>query len=185
MEEKSQKIEGRSSQLNKLVKKFRVDWLGWTVFVAAVGIVGGFFLNRKDGTLFEVGVRESQSQGISDQVFYLYNVQFGDSTPQKTYEEARQALLNNDLEGVLATIHPDYLRKYEEGLRKAAQEGVFYEAAGRMTPLTKKIYDDGQGTVVYEMEPIPGNDSPNPLEGYSEAVEFIRDKKGVWKISSI
>src|SRR3989338_734189 len=102
MGEKNQKITDKSQKFNNLIKPFRIDWLEWSVLIAAIILVGVFLLNKMDGTLFEVGVRESQSQGISDQVFYLYNVQFGDSTPQKTYEEARQALLNNDLKGVLA-----------------------------------------------------------------------------------
>ena len=130
------------------------------------------------------------SEKLQENIWFKYNAVHGDSTPEKTYEEARIALLNNDLEGVLATIHPEYLYQYEDSLREAADEGILHEAAERMTPLKEIVDGDPKSIeigdyVVYEIEPIPGNDSPNPWEGYSEAVTFVRDKHGVWKITEI
>src|SRR3990167_4150559 len=173
----------QGSQLNNLVKKFKIDWLGWVVFVASAVLAGVFLLNKMDGALLEVDARESQNQNISDQIFYLYNVQFGDSTPQKTYEEARQALLNGDLEGVLGTIHPDYLWKYEDNLTAFHNDKDMYVLAERMTPLRAILYEY-ENVIEYSIEPIPGNNSDNPLERYAESIEFTRDNKGVWKISS-
>ena len=163
----------------------KIDWLSWGILISAAVIVAFFVINNAENVSFEINLRESQNQALSDETLYRYNVQFGDSTPHKTYEQLRQTLLNNDLKGALDTIHPDYLWKYEDNLTAAHNDGNLSTFLERLTPLKEKIYDDEGGTVRYITVPIPGNDELSVLEGYTESVEFIRNRKGVWKISSI
>jgi len=125
-----------------------------------------------------------ESNDLAYRMWFEQRIANQHNTPHEVYEEARQALLNNDLGGVLATLHPADRARFESGLREAAEQGILPEAAKRMMPLTEKIYDDDY-TVVYKTEPIPGNSSSNPLEGVKETVEFTLDSNGLWKISSI
>lgn len=182
-QEMKQKIGGLESLKNLGRAKF--DWIGFVILVSATVIVAFFVQDKLADFLKENAFRSAQLEVSADNSLYQFNVKSGDLTPEKTYEEARQALLNNDLEGVLATIHPDYLWEYEDGLRQAFKEGKLSEAAARMTPLQEKVYDDEDSTVRYITEPLPENKGKNLLEGYSESVEFLRDKRGNWKIRSI
>lgn len=170
-------------RLKKSIGK-RVDWLGWVIIVSAIFFAAFFIFNVLAAYNNEIVLNALQNETISKQILYRSNVVSGNSTPEKTYEAARQALLNNDLEGILKTIHPLALGRYEDGLRKAAAQGKLREAAERLTPLEEKIYEH-EDSVRYAIKPIPGNKTINPLEGYSESVEFMRDDKGIWKISSI
>lgn len=176
------KIQKLNIKTNKTGKK---DWLSWTILISAF-LIGGYFVLAEIGKyLIEREVIRQEMERQVTLLEYQYNVQNETSTPHQVYEKARQALLNNDLEGVLETLHPSVLSKYEPGLRRGAGEGILHEVAERMTPLTEIIYED-DFSVVYQTEPIPGNeDSINPLEGYKETVEFTRNNKGIWKISSI
>lgn len=182
-QEMKQKIGGLERFRGLDRRKF--DWIGFVVLISATVIVAFFVQDKLTDFVEENELRRLELDYTTDDTLYRYNVNKGISTPEKTYEEARQALLNNDLEGVLATIHPDYLWKYEDGLRQANKDGKLHEAAERMTPLKEKVYDDEESSIVYKTELIPGNDSSNLFEGYRETVEFLRDKKGKWKISSI
>jgi len=167
--------------LKNAKNKQPIDWLGLSVVISAV-IIGGFLmLGAINAFNFENEAQENKDRVLSE---YKLNMADPDNTPEAVYEQARQALLNNDLEGILDTIHPDYLWKYEDGLREAAEEGILHEAAERTTPLMEKTYDKND-VVIYEIEPIPGNDSNNSLDKYSERVEFRLNSKGLWKISSI
>jgi len=173
--------KNKDKQLNNLVSLPRADWLAWSVFISAI-IIGGFFIfNQVSFFDTETQLRQERNQLIAE---YQDNVANPDNTPHAVYEQARQALLNNDLEGVLETIHLDVVWRYEDGLKQAAQDGALPEAAELMVPLTQKVYDVN-GVVIYETEPVPGNENVNILEGYRETVEFTRDQKGFWKISSI
>ena len=62
-----------------------------------------------------------------DALQYKWNIITSDSTPEKTYEAFRQALLDNDLDIVLKLIHPDYLWKYEEGIRSTYEKEEFVD----------------------------------------------------------
>lgn len=161
-----------------------IDWLGLAVF-ASVAIMMSIFLSGEiESFVKEKNFLQEAVEYSTSRLEFQWNVKHNDSTPEKTYEELRQALLDNDLEATLETIHPASLYKYEEGLRDAAAEGKLLEAAERMTSLKERI-SEYDYVVVYTIEHIRGNDNPNPLEGYSEAVEFTLNGKGVWKISSI
>lgn len=155
-----------------------VDWVGMSIFISAALFAASFVIQQVDSFYIENSFIQAEHQKSADYTIYQRNVKSGKSTPHKTYEEARQALLNNDLQGVLDTIYPGYLWKYEEGLRKASEQGILFEMAERMPPLKEKVYDDEFSTVRYITEPIPGNDNP-------ESIEFQRNSKGVWKISVI
>lgn len=164
------------------------DWFGVAVLASfaillsafLLGQIGDTYTQKAESSLKEAQMREQEV--VYKRLHYVPPET--DSTPEKTYEKARRALLNNDLEGILETIHPDSMWKYEDGLREAHAQGILSEAAERMTSLTEKVYDQ-QYVVIYETEPIPGNTYDNPLEGYREAVEFTLDRDGIWKISSI
>ncbi|MDX1607711.1 MAG: hypothetical protein R3251_00670 [Candidatus Spechtbacterales bacterium] len=179
MDDLKKKIERR--------KKFQgdgPDWLGYAIVISIV-LVGGFFiLSQIDAFNIQNDAEEQQARMISE---YKKNLADPDNTPEAVYKRARQALLNNDLEGVLETIHPDAMWKYEDGLREAAAEGRLPEAGKRLTPLKERVSEYGEfiKVVRYTIEPIPGNEDLDLLEGYSESVEFTRNKKGIWKISSI
>ena len=188
LQKTKQKIKDDSNFKRRPHKK--MDWVGLAILVTFTAFVGLFLLQVIVGSHIQIALMNHNSEQLQENVWFKYHAIHGDSTPEKTYEEARIALLNNDLEGVLATIHPEYLEDYDDALRKAFEESRFSEIAELMTPLTKVISGDPESielgaTVVYETEPIPGNDSPNPLEGINEAVEFVRDKNGVWKITGI
>lgn len=161
-----------------------IDWLGLAIFVSIAFMVSGFLSGEIKSFVKEKNFLQEAVEFSTSRLEFQWNVNHNDSTPEKTYEELRRALLNNDLEGALATIHPAYLYKYEEGLRGAAAEGQLSEAAERITPLKERI-SEYDYVVVYTIEHIPGNDNLNPLDGYSEAVEFTLNGNGVWKISSI
>src|SRR3989338_4250926 len=105
-------------------KHHHKDWLAISIIFSAAFIVANFVL--QDIERFEEDVR-MQAYFDSfrfDALQYKWNIITSDSTPEKTYEAFRQALLDNDLDIVLKLIHPDYLWKYEEGLRKAGEENI-------------------------------------------------------------
>ncbi|MBI2463054.1 MAG: hypothetical protein HYV65_02360 [Candidatus Spechtbacteria bacterium] len=160
------------------------DLVGIAIIVAAAMIAANFIFQQTK--VFTNGIAEQSfiDSLVAEELRYKFNIAQSKSTPEKTYAELRAALLNNDLNGVLKLIHPDYLWKYEDGLRKAAAEKKLAEAAARMTPLEAKIEEYGN-IVRYKLSPIPGNNNSNPLKRYGEDVEFTRDYDGVWKISSL
>ena len=161
-----------------------IDWLGLAVFASVALLVSSFLSGEIKSFVKEKNFLQEAMEFSTSRLEFQWNVNHNDSTPEKTYEELRQALLNNDLEATLATIHPAYLYKYEDNLRAAYQDGKLSVFVERLTPFKEKI-SERENVLVYRIEPIPGNDSPNPLDGYSEAVEFTRNGSGVWKISSI
>lgn len=165
--------------LGEKIKK-PTDWVGFAVVISAV-LIGGFFILQNIGIFNDENKAQEKTEQVKAE--YQKNVNDPNNTPEAVYEQARQALLNNDLEGVLETIHPEAMWKYEE-LKENATKTSMMQAAERMTPLTSKVYAEGE-VVVYETEPIPGNEDSELLEGYRETVEFTRDDKGIWKISSI
>jgi uncharacterized membrane protein YcjF (UPF0283 family) len=165
-------------------KHSRKDWLKIGVLVVAgvvaclfvVGLVGRYAME-----LQALGELQTSSHR---QMLFDINSRKTDSTPEKTYAIVRQALIDGDVETVIDYIHPQYRWKYEDDLRAAAADGKLSELAERTTPLTEKIREYGN-VIIYKTTHIPGNDSENILERYSEEVEFIQDIDGVWKISSI
>jgi hypothetical protein len=168
--------------INETTKK---DWLSWAILISAF-LLGGYSVLTEIGKFLveqEITKQEIERQAAS--LEYQYNVQNETITPHQVYADTRQALLNGDVDKVLELLHPSVRHRYEPGLRRAEEEGILHEAAERMTPLTEIIYED-DFSIVYQTKPIPGNeDSINPLEGYKETVEFTRDRRGFWKISSI
>lgn len=160
------------------------DWLGISIIIAA-GILSAAFMFEQTEIFQAALAEQTQIDNYAFQaLMYKWNVVHSDSTPEKSYEALRQALLNNDLEGALGWIHPKYLWKYRDGLKEAGEAGRLSDAVARLTPLTKKIREYGN-VVRYEHQDIPGNNNPNPLERYSEEVEFMQDYDGIWKVSSI
>ena len=160
------------------------DWIKLSLVLVAAAMSVVFLFGQLGLYYMEMETLGYESNGLAYQMWFEQRVANQHNTPHEVYEEARQALLNNDLEGVLATLHPADRNAYEPGLREAAQQNRLPEAAARMMPLTEKTYDDGY-TVIYRTEPIPGNVYSTPLEGWSEEVGFTLDSNGLWKISSI
>ena len=160
------------------------DWIKLSLVLVAAAMSVVFLFGQLGLYYMEMETLGYESNGLAYQMWFEQRVANQHNTPHEVYEEARQALLNNDLEGVLATLHPADRNAYEPGLQRAASEGRLPEAGRRMTPLTEKTYDD-EYTVVYKTEPIPGNDYSSPLVGWGESVEFTLDSNGLWKISSI
>lgn len=161
------------------------DWVGVAIIVAAAMIAANFIFQQTK--VFNNGLSEqSFIDGLNtEELQYKFNIAQSKSTPEKTYAELRAALLRNDLNGVLKLIHPDYMWKYEDGLKKAAAEKKLPEAAARMTSLTKKI-DEYGNTAIYELQPIKGEENiKNAFKRHTNEVEFMRDYDGVWKISSL
>lgn len=160
------------------------DWLGVSIIIAA-GILAAAFMFEQTEVLQTALAEQSQIDNYAFQaLMYKWNVAHSDSTPEKTYEALRQALLNNDLEGALEWILPSARWKYSDDLDAAHQDSALPTLAARLTPLTKKIRDLGSA-VRYERSHIPGNNAINPLDRYSEEVEFMQDYDGIWKVSSI
>ena len=163
-----------------------IDWLGLAVFVSIAFMVSGFLSGEIESFVKEKNFLQEAVEFSTSRLEFRWNVNHNDSSPEKTYEELHQALLNNDLEGALATIHPAYLYKYEDNLRAAYQDGNLFTFTERLTSLQEKISEYGDGMVVsYAIEQIPNNNDPNPFNNYSREIEFIRNGSGVWKISSI
>lgn len=160
------------------------DWVKLSLVVVTAVLAAGFLFAQLGAYYLEVTLLGEQRNDILYRLWFERRVENEHTTPHEVYEEARQALLKNDLDGVLRTLHPADRSRFEPGLREAAAEGRLPEAAARMTPLTEKTYDDGY-TLIYRTEPIPGNDYSSPLEGWSEEVGFTLDGSGLWKISSI
>ncbi|MDX1535877.1 MAG: hypothetical protein R3346_03900 [Candidatus Spechtbacterales bacterium] len=173
--------------MKKLLRESKgVDWLEWSMFLS-VALIALFFITNQVLSFNEERAAMDMQQKETDLALqFKYNIKNSDSTPEQAYQELRQALLDEDLDKAMNVIHPAYRYKYEDGLIEAYEEGRLSEAVERLTPLKEKIYDDGFVTVVYSVEPIPGNNySNNPMEGYNESVEFTRTQSGDWKISSI
>lgn len=160
------------------------DWIKLSVFLLTAATSVVFLFAQLGLHYMEMDAMGYESNNLTYRLWFEQRVANEHNTPHQVYEEARQALLNNDLEGVLETLHPADRAAYEPSLREAASKAMLPEAGMRMTPLTEKTYDDGY-TVVYKTEPIPGNDYSSPLVGWSESVEFTLDSTGLWKISSI
>ena len=117
-----------------------------------------------------------------DALQYKWNIITSDSTPEKTYEAFRQALLDNDLDIVLKLIHPDYLWKYEEGIRSTYEKEEFVEAEKTLVPI-EKIEEYGNFSR-YQYKVLPKKSTGDLIQPYPY-VEFKRDTDGIWKISSM
>lgn len=176
MEWKKLFIEKDNSGNYKKTKQL-FDWVGVMVLVSAAFLVIGFLLFQVD----QQG-KINQAKLLNDYLYqeeflYHYKVKKSDSTPEKTYAELLDALEAEDIERVLATIHPDALWKYEDDLRDSNKDNNLSIILDRLTPLDEKIYDDGEGVVTYIIEDIE--------EDEDSEVSFARDKEGFWKINSI
>ena len=163
-------------------KHHHKDWLAIAIIFSAAFIVANFVL--QDIERFEEDVR-MQAYFDSfrfDALQYKWNIITSDSTPEKTYEAFRQALLDNDLDIVLKLIHPDYLWEYEDGFREGYEAGEFSSLAQEFTPI-KQV--ERQGNFIrYQYKNLPAKSPGEVFEPYPY-VEFTRDTDGIWKISSM
>ncbi len=106
------------------------------------------------------------------------------STPKKTYKQARQALLDNDLEGVLDTIHPTVRERYRDTLEEDYRKNNLPELAENVNPLTEKVEEE-ENTVIYKTQLISISSGSNIFHNSQKHVEFTKTKNNAWKISSI
>src|SRR3990167_3133246 len=96
LENAKQKIK-EGPHFKRLPRK-RTDWVGLAILVTFTVFAGLFLLRVIIASHIQISYTTFNSEKLQENVWFKYHAVHGDSTPEKTYEEARQALLNNDLE---------------------------------------------------------------------------------------